>query len=368
MIQLHDLFFKKYISKTQINQVINDVVVKINDDYKNKTPVFLIVLNGAFFFGADIIKKFNGNCEISFIKVASYDGTQSTGNVSTVMGVDPSLKGRDVIIIEDIVDSGNTIEAILKILEQEYVKSYKIATMFYKPLAFTKTYKVDYIGMEIENDFIVGYGLDYNGLGRNLNTIYKLKTRKMKNIVLFGPPGAGKGTQAEYLKVKYNLTHISTGDVFRYNIKNETELGLLAKSYMDKGDLVPDELTIDMLKAEVDKNIDTKGFVFDGFPRTHSQAAALDAFLAEKGEGINGMVALEVTEDLLVTRLLKRGETSGRSDDQDELKIRNRFNEYETKTAVLKDYYQDQNKYFGVDGIGSIDVITERLCKIIDKL
>jgi len=165
------------------------------------------------------------------------------------MGVDPSLKGRDVIIIEDIVDSGNTIEAILKILEQEHVKSYKIATMFYKPLAFTKTYKVDYIGMEIENDFIVGYGLDYNGLGRNLNTIYKLKTRKMKNIVLFGPPGAGKGTQAEYLKVKYNLTHISTGDVFRYNIKNETELGLLAKSYMDKGDLVPDELTIQIPKA-----------------------------------------------------------------------------------------------------------------------
>ena len=365
MIQLHDLFFKKFISKTQINQAINGIVVKINEDYKEKTPVFLIVLNGAFFFGADIIKKFNGDCEMSFIKVASYEGTQSTGNVSTVMGVDPSLKGRDVIIIEDIVDSGNTIAAILKILEKVEVKSYKIASMFYKPLAFTKSYKVDYIGMEIENDFIVGYGLDYNGLGRNLNTIYKLKPRKMKNIVLFGPPGAGKGTQADYLKVKYNLIHISTGDVFRYNI---TELGILAKSYMDKGDLVPDELTIDMLKAEVDKNTDAKGFVFDGFPRTHSQAAALDTFLAEKGEGVNAMVALEVAEDLLVARLLKRGETSGRSDDQDERKIRNRFIEYKTKTAVLKDYYQDQDKYFGVDGIGSIEDITERLCKVIDKL
>ena len=368
MIQLHDLFFKKFISKTQINQAVNGIVVKINEDYKEKTPVFLIVLNGAFFFGADIIKKFNGNCEMSFIKVASYEGTQSTGNVSTVMGVDSSLKGRDIIIIEDIVDSGNTIAAILKILKQEDVKSYKVATMFYKPLAFTKSYKVDYVGMEIENDFIVGYGLDYNGLGRNLNTIYKLKPRKMKNIVLFGPPGAGKGTQAEYLKVKYNLIHISTGDVFRYNIKNKTELGILAKSYIDKGDLVPDKLTIDMLRAEVDKNTDAKGFVFDGFPRTHSQAAALDAFLAEKGEGVNAMVALEVAEDLLVARLLKRGETSGRSDDQDERKIRNRFIEYKTKTAVLKDYYQEQDKYFGVDGIGSIEDITERLCKVIDKL
>ncbi len=368
MIQLHDLFFEEFITKTQISQAVNGVAVKINDDFKGKSPVFLIVLNGAFFFGADIIKKFDGHCEMSFIKVASYKGTESTGNVSTVMGVEPSLKGRDVIIVEDIVDSGNTIEAILEILKQEEVNSYKIATMFYKPLAFTKNYNVDYVGMEIENDFIVGYGLDYDGLGRNLNTIYKLKPRKMKNIVLFGPPGAGKGTQAEYLKVKYNLIHISTGDVFRYNIKNETELGMLAKSYMDKGDLVPDEVTIDMLKAEVDKNTDAKGFIFDGFPRTHSQAAALDAFLAEKGEGINGMVALEVDEDLLVARLLKRGETSGRSDDQDESKIRNRFNEYETKTSILKDYYQDQSKYFGVNGVGSIEEITDSLCEVIDKL
>ena len=190
----------------------------------------------------------------------------------------------------------------------------------------------------------------------------------MKNIVLFGPPGAGKGTQAELLKNKYDLVHISTGDVFRFNIKNQTELGMLAKSYMDKGDLVPDQVTIDMLKAEVNNNPDAKGFIFDGFPRTESQAASLDAFLKEKNSGIDGMVALEVPENLLVERLLNRGKTSGRSDDQDESKIRNRFNEYESKTAILKDYYQKQNKYYGVDGVGSIDEITSKLEEVIDSL
>lgn len=190
----------------------------------------------------------------------------------------------------------------------------------------------------------------------------------MKNIVLFGPPGAGKGTQAEMLKSKYKLVHISTGDVFRFNIKNETELGLMAKSFMDRGELVPDQVTIEMLEAEVIKNQDAKGFIFDGFPRTESQAKALDAFLEKNHTDINGMVALEVPENLLVERLLNRGLTSGRSDDQDESKIRNRFHEYETKTAILKDYYQKQNKYFGVDGVGSIEEITIRLEKIIDHL
>jgi adenylate kinase len=190
----------------------------------------------------------------------------------------------------------------------------------------------------------------------------------MKNIVLFGPPGAGKGTQAEFLKTKYDLVHISTGDVFRYNIKNETELGLLAKSYMDNGDLVPDEVTIDMLKAEVNDNPDANGFIFDGFPRTESQAESLDTFLAQKNTGISGMIALEVPENLLVERLLNRGKTSGRADDQDEAKIRNRFNEYQSKTAVLKDYYQKQNKYFGVDGVGSIKEITAKLENVIDQL
>ena len=190
----------------------------------------------------------------------------------------------------------------------------------------------------------------------------------MTNIVLFGPPGAGKGTQATILKKKYNLVHISTGDVFRYNIKNETELGLLAKTYMDKGDLVPDEVTINMLEAEVEKNAEAAGFIFDGFPRTESQAEALDAFLAKKGAVINGMIALEVPEDLLVERLLERGKTSGRTDDTDESKIRNRFNEYNTKTAILKDFYQAKGNYYGVNGVGTIEEITIRLSEVFDQL
>jgi adenylate kinase len=137
---------------------------------------------------------------------------------------------------------------------------------------------------------------------------------------------------------------------------------------MDEGDLVPDEVTINMLKAEVDKNADANGFIFDGFPRTESQATALDVFLAEKGEQINGMIALEVPENLLVERLLERGKTSGRSDDTDEVKIRNRFNEYNTKTAILKDYFNTQEKYYGVNGVGSIDEITQRIANVFNTL
>ena len=190
----------------------------------------------------------------------------------------------------------------------------------------------------------------------------------MKNIVLFGPPGAGKGTQAELLKNKYNLIHISTGDVFRYNIKNKTDLGILAKSYMDKGDLVPDEVTIKMLQTEVNKNENVNGFLFDGFPRTESQAIALDSFLTTKNQSINGMVSLDVPEDLLVERILNRGITSGRSDDQQIEKIRNRFNEYHEKTAILQNYYEKQNKFYGVDGVGTIEEINTRLQKVFDKL
>jgi adenylate kinase len=190
----------------------------------------------------------------------------------------------------------------------------------------------------------------------------------MINIVLFGKPGAGKGTQAEFLKEKYNLTHLSTGDIFRFNIKNETALGQLAKTYMDAGDLVPDSVTIQMLESEVDKNPHSAGFLFDGFPRTIAQAEALDAFLATKNQHINATIALEANDEILVQRLLERGKTSGRVDDQDEDKIRNRYQEYNEKTAPLMTYYSNQGKFYAVDGIGQIQEITQRLSAVIDGL
>lgn len=187
-------------------------------------------------------------------------------------------------------------------------------------------------------------------------------------IVLFGKPGAGKGTQAEFLKEKYNLTHISTGDVFRYNLKNDTDLGKQARVYMDNGELVPDELTINMLKAEVEKNMDKAGFLFDGFPRTIPQANALDTFLNSINLEVTATIGLEANDDVLVARILERGKTSGRADDQDEVKIRTRYEEYNEKTAPLIEFYKKQDKYFAVDGIGTITEITERLSNIIDKL
>ena len=190
----------------------------------------------------------------------------------------------------------------------------------------------------------------------------------MINLVLFGPPGAGKGTQAEFLKEKYGLVHISTGDVFRENIKGGTELGKLAESYIKKGALVPDEVTIAMLKDVVEKNTGAKGFIFDGFPRTQAQGEALDEFLASKGMKVSGMLALEVGDEILVGRLLERGKVSGRADDAVESIIRNRIAEYYQKTNILKDFYSAQGKYHGVDGVGSIPEIAERLAEIVDKL
>ncbi|MBS9775052.1 MAG: adenylate kinase [Tenacibaculum sp.] len=368
--KLHDLYFKKYITEQELKTIVKELAIQVKNDLpKDEVPIFIGILNGCFIFVADFVREFKGDCELSFVKLASYEGTSSSEKVKELIGVNENLEGRTVIILEDVIDTGNTLQDIYKIFNEHKVKELKIVTLFFKPDVYKKELPIHYVGKSIEDKFIVGYGLDYNGYGRNLPAIYQLTSSpKMKNIVLFGPPGAGKGTQAEILKEKYNLKHISTGDVFRYNIKNETELGVLAKSYMDKGDLVPDEVTINMLKDEVNKNPDVKGFIFDGFPRTESQAIALDEFLAEKGECINGMIALEVSEDLLVQRILERGKTSGRVDDQNEAKIRNRFNEYNTKTAVLKDFYKSQNKCYLVNGVGDIEEITERLSDVFDKL
>lgn len=190
----------------------------------------------------------------------------------------------------------------------------------------------------------------------------------MINLVLFGKPGAGKGTQAAFLKDQYNLLHISTGDVFRTNIKNSTELGKLAQTYMDKGDLVPDEVTIKMLRDEVEKHPESNGFIFDGFPRTVAQAKALDNLMDSKEMRIDATIALEANEEELIQRLLERGKNSGRTDDQDQDKIRNRFEEYNEKTAPLKKYYQAQDKFHSVNGIGAIEEITERLANVIEAI
>ena len=190
----------------------------------------------------------------------------------------------------------------------------------------------------------------------------------MINIVIFGKPGAGKGTQAAFLKSKYQLFHISTGDLFRHHISNKTALGKLARSYMDKGDLVPDQVTIDMLKDTVEKHPEAKGFIFDGFPRTTKQAEALDNLLKERSTIISATLALEANDDILVKRLINRGKISGRLDDQDEDKIRNRFEEYKNKTAPLRDFYIAQGKFHSVNGVGSIDEITQRLTELIDGL
>lgn len=194
------------------------------------------------------------------------------------------------------------------------------------------------------------------------------KRTKMLNLILFGPPGSGKGTQAERLISKYNLCHISTGDMFRYELSHNTELGQLARSYMDKGQLVPDSVTIDMLRKRVEDNPHVKGFIFDGFPRTTPQAEALDELLAEAGESISGLIELSVDEDEIVKRVLLRGKSSGRSDDNDESIIRKRINVYRSETTPVADYYGQFSKSHKIQGVGSIDDIFNNLCRTIDSL
>ena len=369
LIKINDKTFEPYVSAKELNQIAERMASEVYQDLQESRPIFIAVLNGSFMFAADFLRHYKGECEISFVKMASYQGTQSTGKIHQLIGLSTPVEGRDVVILEDIIDTGNTLEEIYRLFENQKVKSFRIATLFFKPDAYKKDLKIDYVGKPIPNRFIVGYGLDFDEIARNLPQVYQLNTSlTMTNLVLFGKPGAGKGTQAAFLKDKYNLVHISTGDIFRYNIKNETKLGKLAQSYMDKGDLVPDEVTIQMLQEEVEKNPNAEGFIFDGFPRTIAQAEALDAFLTSKGMRIHGTLALEADDEVLIKRLLERGKVSGRTDDQDEEKIRNRFTEYNEKTAPLIAFYQAQSKYHPINGIGTIEEITTRLSDTIDKL
>lgn len=190
---------------------------------------------------------------------------------------------------------------------------------------------------------------------------------KMLNLILFGPPGSGKGTQAKLLTEKYELLHISTGDLFRYEMGNDTPLGKKAKEYIKAGELVPDEVTIGMLKNKVNSNSDVVGYIFDGFPRTIPQAEALDVFLSEKGESVTQLIALDVDDNEIVKRILQRGKTSGRADDNDESIIRNRISVYNEETAVVYGHYDTSGKSISIQGLGSIEAIFERLCGVIDE-
>ena len=360
--------FIPFLKEAEILQAVQKIADEIARDYKDEVPVFVGVLNGSFMFVSDFLKFYPYPCEVTFVKLSSYRGLTSTGIVETLLDLPDEVAGKHVIILEDIVDTGRTLQELVHMFSNRNVRDFRIATLFYKSEVYNGEYPIDYFGKEIPDRFIVGYGLDYKEQGRNLRDIYELNEPPMINLVLFGKPGAGKGTQAAFLKEKYGLKHISTGDVFRFNIKNGTELGTLAKSYIDKGELVPDDVTIRMLQQEVENAPEAAGFIFDGFPRTAAQAEALDNFLDSKGMKIDATIALEADDEILAERLLERGKVSGRTDDQDMEKIRNRFAEYNQKTAPLKAFYQAQGKFHSVNGVGEIQQITERLSRVINLL
>ncbi len=189
----------------------------------------------------------------------------------------------------------------------------------------------------------------------------------MLNIVLFGPPGAGKGTQSEKLIAKYGLTHLSTGDLFRKHLGEGTDLGNLAKKYMEEGHLVPDQVVIRMVEDKVSNSKESKGFIFDGFPRTTAQAEALDTMLGNHGMSISGMIALDVPDDILRERIKERGKTSNRADDQNEDKINTRIKVYLDETLPVAKYYKGQGKFMKINGVGDINEIFQKISTTIDS-
>ena len=366
-IQLHDKTFEPYIDKDKIAKAVSSLANQIEKYAGNEPVIFIVVLKGSFIFAADLAKQYTKDAVFEFYRLKSYEGTQTSGDVRILVDIDANLiKGKRVIVLEDIVDTGNTLEKIMSELTKKQPADLKIATLFFKPNAYKKDFPIDFVGMEIPNAFIVGYGLDYDEIGRNLPKIYRLKKEKMIDFILFGPPGAGKGTQAKIIKDKLGLTYIATGDMFRNHIKNETPLGKKAKAYIQKGDLVPDEITIDMIK-EIISDPEVKGLIFDGFPRTVKQAEFLDKLMAEKDLIIDALIALDVPEERLVKRLLERGKTSGRSDDNEDT-IKHRLQQYHAKTEPVKEYYQKQGKYYEVNGVGSIDEVNKRLLDVISNI
>ena len=372
VVKIKDKTFRTSIPEKEIKERIQAVADRINHDMADKNPLFLAVLNGAFVFAADLMRMITIPCEISFVKLASYQGTTSTGKITEVMGINEDLTDRTVVIIEDIVDTGLTMKRMIESLGTRHPASVHICSLLVKPEKLQVVLNIEYAVMEIPNDFIVGYGLDYDQQGRNLPDIYTLvnedNLKNMKNIVIFGAPGSGKGTQSDLLIEKYGLGHISTGDVLRSEIKKGTELGKTAASYIDKGQLIPDALMVDILASVYDSfGTDHPGVIFDGFPRTIPQAEALKKMLEERGHRIAAMIELDVPEEELMTRLIKRGQESGRSDDNAET-IKKRLDVYHNQTSPLIEWYEKEGIRHHINGLGALDRISGDIQQVIDQL
>ena len=286
-----------------------------------------------------------------------------------MMGFTSDVSGRRVIVVEDIVDTGNTIVTLAEKLKEHHAREVKICTLLFKPESYTKDVKLDYVGLSIPNAFIVGYGLDYNEVGRNFEDIYVIDPGddKMKYFVLFGPPGAGKGTQATAMVERYNLHHISTGDLLRKEIAAGTELGRQAKALIEDGRLVPDEVVVGMIGNEFKTVKGVKGFLLDGFPRTIAQAEALDAMLSRNGEEVTSVVSIMIPDEMIVDRIKHRAAIEGRADDASVETIRHRIATYHTQTEPEIAYYQAAGKYDEVDGVGTIEEVRDRIFALVDR-
>lgn len=372
-ILVKDRYFVPYIPYERLEKAIDAVAERINHDFKhfNGTPIILCVLNGSILFTGELMKRLTFPCEFSSIRLSSYEGTLSTGVTRKVLGLTSSIKGRTVIVVEDIVDTGKTITDLHALLLDAGAADVKICTMLLKPDVYKKDLKLDYVAMEIENRFIVGFGLDYDQLGRNYKDIYILdnsvEKTAMKHFLIFGPPGAGKGTQAAKIIDRFGLRHVSTGDLLRREIAAGTPLGLQAKTLIDKGELVPDSVVEGMIASELDNNPDAKGFIFDGFPRTTAQAEHLDAMLSARGEKINAVISLMIPDETVFERIRHRAEIENRVDDTKPEIIRNRIDTYHAKTEPVISFYKGKGVYREIDGLGTIEEVFGKVSALLDE-
>ena len=365
-IFLKDKYFVPYIPYERLEKAIDEVAERINKDFKDfdGIPIVLCVLNGSILFTGELMKRLNFTCEFSSVRLSSYEGTLSTGVTRKVLGLTSSIKGRTVIVVEDITD-------LYALLREAGAADVKICTMLLKPEVYKQDLKLDYVAMEIENRFIVGFGLDYDQLGRNYKDIYILDTNPpktmRKHFLIFGPPGAGKGTQASLLIDRFGLRHVSTGDLLRREIAAGTELGLKAKTLIDQGLLVPDEVVEGMIASELDAHPYVKGFIFDGFPRTRAQAEHLDALLAARGGKVDAVISLMIPDETVFERIRHRAEIENRVDDTKPEIIQNRIDTYHAKTEPVISYYKEKGCYREIDGLGTIDGVFANICAVMEE-